>query len=96
MQVRFCQMTKRLALFTQINRIKHSPVFKLDGDSRSREIRGAIKVAENHYVLNNFGQYMRHSSEPSCVVRRHYVIAARDMDPGDELTYDYFNTYGDS
>lgn len=88
--VKFCNLTSRLRLYTRVNQIKHSPVFSLNGETfkcRYR-IQGAIKLSEDEYILDSFGQYMRHSSDPSCVVVDRCVIATRDMSPGDELTYD--------
>jgi hypothetical protein len=88
--VKFCKLSSRLRLHTRVNQIKHSPVFSLKGNAKEsyEGIVGAIRVSKDEYVLDSFGQYMRHSSDPSCVVVNRCVIATRDLNPGDELTYD--------
>ena len=49
-----------------------------------------------HSVINNFGKYINHSSNPSCEIRRigpkHAVFALRKLNPGDEITADYTKT----
>ena len=88
--VKFCRLTSRLRLHTCVNRFKHSPVFNLQGEMFNfpYQIPGAIKMSEDWYVLDGLGQHMRHSSDPNCVVVDRCVIATRDLNPGDELTYD--------
>lgn len=89
---RFCNLSNRLKLHTRVNYIKHSPVYNLLGDAKEhyKNISGAIKVSENEYVVDKFGQYMRHSANPNCVVVGRCVIAIDDISPGDELTYDSY------
>lgn len=76
----------RLRLHTRVNQIKDSPIFKLRGIYSSKCVPGAIKVAENKYVLDNFGEHMCHSSDPSCEIVNNCVYATRDLSPGEELT----------
>ena len=88
--VKFCKLTSRLRLYTRVNHVKNSPVFSLQGETfkcRYR-IHGAIQLSEDEYILDSFGQYMNHSSNPTSAVINRSVIATRDLNPGDELTYD--------
>lgn len=90
LSVHFCNLSNLLRLHTNVRFLKHSSIFKLQGDAKNsyKCIGGAVRVTEDEYVLDSFGEYMRHSDSPSCVVVGRRVIANTDLYPGDELTYD--------
>jgi len=90
LSVQFCKLSNLLRLHTNVQFLKHSPIFKLQGDAKNsyKGIGGAVRVSEDEYVLDSFGEYMRHSNSPSCIVVGRRVIANTELHPGDELTYD--------
>jgi SET domain-containing protein len=57
-----------------------------------------IQFAEDRYVLCDIAEphrYVNHACEPSCFVRNGLELhAARDLEPGDEITFDYSTTMG--
>jgi uncharacterized protein len=53
----------------------------------------------NGNVASNTARYINHACRPNCEVdlkaRRIYIFAARNIKPGEELTYDYGEEYFD-
>lgn len=51
--------------------------------------RHSIETPMGHY-LHSSGRYTNHSCNPTAIVTRHgTLVALRDLEPGDEITFDY-------
>jgi len=84
--VKLCKKTEFLAMFTSINHYKHDTIFQL---KKIKSItRPSTYVGLNQYSFDNFGLFMRHSTQPTCKIIEFDVVALNNIDPGTELTYD--------
>jgi SET domain-containing protein len=55
----------------------------------------AFESRPDHYIVadpKSVGRYLNHSSEPNCRVAGLKITAGRDIEAGEELTIDYFET----
>jgi len=64
-------------------------IFVLSGPEYNIAIEGAINIGNNTYMLDKFGTYMNHSHDPTTYINGCFVIAAKNIGKGDELTYNY-------
>ncbi len=51
--------------------------------------RTSIQISEGHYVEDEIGACINHACKPSCEVRSFLVIASKDIEEGEEITFDY-------
>lgn len=65
-------------------------VLKIEGDVLSTPTRTTIQVAPNQHVdVDSPGKYINHSCQANCIVRKHELIAAKDIYIGEEITFNY-------
>lgn len=50
--------------------------------------RTSIRV-QNLHVEDNVGRYINHSCQPSCKIDGFNIVALKDLQPNDEITFDY-------
>lgn len=65
-------------------------VHTLSGRVSSIRTKYTIEIGENQHILDDFGQYINHSStDPTVYIDGHSVVALRDIMPGEEICFDY-------
>ena len=57
--------------------------------------RTSIRVSKNIHVEDEIGIYINHSCDPSCEISGYEIIALRDIEPLEEITFDYSLNEGD-
>ena len=67
-------------------------VHKLEGPLLSKPTRESIHIGDNKHIVDPMGSYMNHSFDPNTNICGLYIIAAKCISPGDELTFDYNNS----
>ena len=51
--------------------------------------RTSIQISEGHHVEDEVGACINHACEPNCEVRSFLIIALKDIEEGEEITFDY-------
>lgn len=81
-----------------------APIFTVIGHDTPRPTRYSIQVGPslhldqddvhdmNEVVRRYFWRYMDHDCDPTTVIRNRVVIARRDLEPGDGITFHYNTT----
>ena len=46
-------------------------------------------VGKNKHILDKFGIFINHSFNPNTEIQGYNVVAIKDINPGDEITFDY-------
>ena len=65
-------------------------IYTLKGTPQKDRTRESIQIAKNEHVEDNFGIFFNHdSSAPSCKILGREVIALRDIEVGEEITFNY-------
>jgi hypothetical protein len=64
-------------------------IFVLSGPEYDKPTRETIHVGHNVHIHDKFGEYMNHSFDPTTYINGCFVIAAKNINKGDELTYNY-------
>jgi hypothetical protein len=64
-------------------------IIYLRGEAKSEPTRHSIKVADGVHIEDHYGYYVNHSCHPSANVNGRLVVATKDIDVGDEITFDY-------
>lgn len=86
--VKMCRHTNALRVFTTVSKSRHSTIFRLQGCVSSQRTSDSIQISEHkHIVDKHLGKFMQQSSTPTCKIMGQDVVAACDMQPGDQLTY---------
>lgn len=67
-------------------------IFTLSGVLLSSPTRTSIEIACDMHIEDKHGMYMNHSFEPTTRIDAFRVIAAKSINIGDELTFDYTTT----
>lgn len=68
---------------------KSSVVFILEGELINKPTRESIRIGENLHIIDKFGIYMNHSFEPTCKIESNNVIALKNIEPGEEINFNY-------
>jgi hypothetical protein len=51
--------------------------------------RSSIQIGEGLHIEDEIGAFINHSSLPSCIIRGADVIATKDIEVDEEITFDY-------
>ncbi len=86
--VKMCRHTNALRVFTSVNKSRHSTIFRLQGRVSSKRTSDSIQISDHEHIVDpHLGKFMHQSSTPTCTIMGQDVVAACDMQPGDQLTY---------
>lgn len=86
--VRMCKHTNALRVFTRVSKSRHSTMFRLQGPVSSIKTPDSIQISDHEYIVDkDLGKFMQQSPTPTCTIMGQDVVAACDMQPGDQLTY---------
>lgn len=89
MEIKLNETIGENGLYATTSYLKNSIVFELKGDIISHPTRESIRIGPNKHVIDPFGIYMNHSFDPTCRIDNNYVISIKNIDPGDELNFNY-------
>ena len=60
-----------------------------DHEVVSEPTRTSIQVAEGIHVEDIIGRYVNHACRPSCEISDAKIVALKDLNEGEEITFDY-------
>ena len=74
--------------------MRGTEVLTLDGPVLPRPTRTSIQIGDEGHIEDKHGAFVNHSCNPTCKVEKGAdgkwcLIAARDMIPGEWITFDY-------
>ncbi len=61
----------------------------LDGVETKLRTQTSVQVEANLHVEDEIGRYINHHCDPTCEIQKHNVVAIKDINIGDEITFDY-------
>lgn len=89
MEVKQSTKINGLGLFATQQYKKGDIIFVLKGDETSYPTRESIYVGNNTHILDEMGQFINHSFEPTTQIVGYNVVALVDLNNGDEITFNY-------
>jgi SET domain-containing protein len=64
-------------------------IYTLTGEEFDHPTRETIYVGDGKHIYDSYGIFMNHSFEPNCLIVGHDIVALKDINIDDELTFDY-------
>jgi hypothetical protein len=93
MEIKLNEKIGQLGLFTTKKYAQGEIIFILSGKEFDKPTRESIYIGEINgkyiHVHDKYGQYINHSFEPSVIINGYNVIAIKDLDISEEITFDY-------
>ena len=89
MEVKNSEKINGLGLFATKQYQKGDIIFVLKGEVTNYPTRESIYVGNNTHILDQMGQYINHSFEPTTQIQGYNVVALIDMNENDEITFNY-------
>ena len=89
MEVKQSTKINGLGLFATQQYIKGDTILVLKGAETNFPTRESIYVGNNIHILDEMGQYINHSFEPTTQIVGYNVVALVDVNNGDEITFNY-------
>jgi hypothetical protein len=66
-----------------------STVFSLTGEVLDHPTQTSIKIGDGKHIEDYLGRFINHSCNPSVEISGREVVAIRDLEIGDEVTFNY-------
>lgn len=85
--IRDCEFGR--GVFSKKKMSKNECIWTLEGLVQNAPTRTTIHIGNNEHVDDPFGIYFNHSFEPNCKIQNRNVIALRDIESDEHLTFDY-------
>ena len=76
-------------LFALKNFLEGETVFTLDGEVFDYPTRESIHIGNNKHIHDYHGAYVNHSFDPTTKINGKCVIAVKNINKGDEITFNY-------
>jgi SET domain-containing protein len=89
MEVKNSKQIDGLGLFATKKYNKGTTIFVLKGEETNYPTRESIYVGNNTHILDQMGQYINHSFEPTAQIQGYNVVALTDINENDEITFNY-------
>lgn len=92
MEIKYCNKEKGYGVYATTFFPRDSIIHTLKGTELSNPSRESIRViidGKIKHIVDEYGKYMNHSFEPTCIINRDNVVALIDIYPDIELTFDY-------
>ncbi len=67
-------------------------LYRLTGEIINKPTRTSIQIGSNEHIIDNLGQYINHSCDPSVKVIGCDLISVKEIKNGDSITFDYNHT----
>ena len=64
-------------------------VYTLSGEISSTPTRTSIEIGPNRHIEDKLGIYINHSFKPSCRIINGCVLAEKEININDEITFNY-------
>lgn len=70
---------------------KGALLFIMKGDMLDHPTRTSVQVGKHRHIEDVLASYINHSCKPTAKVarRQHAFVSLRDLEKGDEITFDY-------
>ena len=69
--------------------VPYEKIRKLIGPIHSEPTRRSIEIDRNRHIIDFYGQYINHSFDPTCFIEDCHIIALKEINAGDEITFNY-------
>ena len=89
LKISFCERVNGKAVFIKRPFKKDEIIHKLSGQKLYAPTKFSIEIDNNMHILDKYGCWINHSCNPSTKIENQSVIALRDLEVGEELTFDY-------
>lgn len=89
MEVKYNAKINGLGLYATKKYITDEVVFVLTGPEYDYPTRETIHIGNNKHIYDEFGIFINHSFTPSVYINNHNVITLHDIEPDDEITFNY-------
>lgn len=92
MEVLHCGAERGNGLFATKVHKKGSVVHVLQGTELENPSRESIRVVIGNkvtHIVDNYGQFINHSFNPSCFIDENKIVALIDIQPKTEITFNY-------
>ena len=64
-------------------------VYVLSGELLKEPTRISIQIGPDEHIEDEWGQYVNHSCDPSVKIVNNQLIAVKQIEKGDSITFDY-------
>lgn len=89
LHIKYCNRVNGDGLYTSVSVQANQKVFTLSGELFNIPTKYTIHVGNNWHIYDKHGIYMNHSFEPNTKICGFDVVALVDIQPDDELTFNY-------
>lgn len=89
MEVKLNEHINGFGLYATKSYSKSEIVYVLNGPISIKPSKYTIRIGDNQHILDKRGRYMNHSFDPTTYIDHKNVIAATDINSGDELNFNY-------
>ena len=94
MEVKNIKNSTEKGLFATKNYKQGDKVHTLTGEIFDKPTRETIRIGNNRHIYDNYGIFINHSFDPNIHIHHDEMFALRDINIGDELTFDYNKNEG--
>ena len=84
-----CKRVNGKAVFSTFRCKKGEVAFTLEGEVFNTSSRESIHIGNNKHIIDKWGIYMNHSFQPNTKIVGKDVVAVKDIEYGDELSFNY-------
>ena len=91
MKVRYCLQLNRKSVFTTKKHLKDEIIHKLQGEIIDKHANYAIYIGKGKYVYDKYGIYMNQIDPANVKIIDDLIIAIRDIEEGEEISYQNMN-----
>lgn len=67
-------------------------VYELSGHVLNKPTRTSIQIGPSRHIEDDQGQYINHSCNPNVKVNNNHLVAIKQINNGDSITFDYNET----
>lgn len=64
-------------------------VLILEGDILDYPTRTSIHIGKDQHIEDDIGKYINHACDPTCRVENSTLVAVKQINHGDSITFDY-------
>jgi len=64
-------------------------ILYLNGEVANIPSRTSMQIGDGRHVEDKIGAFINHNCDPSCKIEGPRVVASREINPNDEITFDY-------
>ena len=89
MQVQYNDNIKENGLYATKVYSRGDIIRILEGNIESRPTKYSIHVGDNQHVTDDYGSYINHSFDPTAYIQGKSVVAKRDIEVNEEITFNY-------